>query len=419
MLIKLITKNIWEKRKRNLIAILSIVIGVSSFLSFLSLENGIRNASFQQAESKTSLNQIIVRPKIESSGVISLFQKGKNRITEEKIQQIKGIEGVAKVYPETQFNSFASLEANILGFSMITDAMIFGVPKELMEKDIKLIQKADYPYPALVPRKLLDLYNFAIAYPQGLPTMSEDQLIGKSIILYPNYSTFFPSMNSQKEEVKLTVVGFSDQANILGVTLPQEVITELNTKFLKNSEPSYLELFVETESPESIPSVVKQIEKLNLNPQYLQKNLETIESKLSYLTVSLRAISIIIIVLVVLAISSTFIATIAERRKEIGLFRALGASKKQITTLILLESLIIGSIGSIIGVISTIIAIPYFNTFAKQQLEKTLMPLSEPFMLDLTLIATAAFIGILITILSTLPPAIKAANQNPIKALKL
>ena len=104
--------------------------------------------------------------------------------------------------------------------------------------------------------------------------------------------------------------------------------------------------------------------------------------------------------------------------KEIGLLRALGATKKQIKNQIITQAAITGSIGAIIGtVLGTatsklidILAIPELQTLAYKQ--------NTIFNITTTHLTLTIIIGVTISVLSAYIPAIKASNISPVKTLK-
>ncbi|MCX6735350.1 MAG: ABC transporter permease [Candidatus Peregrinibacteria bacterium] len=424
MLLSLALKNIKERKFRTLLASFSITIGTASMIVFLGLSNGIQQATFSEIEKKSPLTQITVTPTVEKSGVISLLNHSeKGKLTEDTVKQISSISGVKIINPEIQYNNFSSLEIPIFGMTFSTETMVFGVPKDFIKNDLHnpdVWDKNEEPYPALIPRKLLDLYNLTIATPQSLPQLSEDSLIGKELTYYPNYSTFFPSNNYKTDTIRLEVVGFSDKINLIGATLSDQVVQKLNEKYAgekPDSQKKYLELFVETDNATQTVEIAKKIEALGLNTSYFQKNLQDVDAKFTYLKISLTAISLIIFLTAAIAIISTFLATIAERTKEIGLFRALGATKTHIKTLILIEAGITGLIGSGMGVIIGIIASKIIDNVSLTQLALTTFHPESVFNITPTLILGALFFGTLLSILAGLIPAQKAANISPMVAL--
>jgi len=427
MLLNLSIQNIKEKKFRSILGIISIAIGVASIVVFLGLSNGIQTATFKEMEKGSPLTQITVHPNTNKSGVISLLNtSGGNRLDKSAIDKISSISGVKKVYPEIQFNEFASLEAGVFGFSFLTDAMLFGLPEEFLKEDIQGCTEIPCPtwhtdkspYPTIIPRKLLDMYNFALAIPQGLPLLSEKNLIGKKIILYPKYSTFFPEASHKTEEIELKVVGFSDKVNLIGVTLPYEFIQDLNKKYNSTIEEQYLEFFVVTNSPEVTATVAKQIEDLGYSANYLQKNLQEVEAKFKYLSISLGIISLIILISSTIAIMSTFLAVAMERKREIGLLRAVGATKTHIKMLILYEAGIIGIAGSILGIIVGYLSSMIFDHFAISQLSTTTFTPGTIFAITPLLVIFALIFGTLLSIFSAYLPAKKAADVNPFEALR-
>ncbi|MFA6917844.1 MAG: FtsX-like permease family protein [Candidatus Gracilibacteria bacterium] len=432
MLLKLATRNIIDKKFRSLLSIFAIVIATASLLTFLSLSNGIKTATFSELEKTSPLTQITVHPNMEKTGVISLLgQSEKGKLTKETADQLSKISGIKAIYPEIQFNNFASLEASVFGFEFVTDSMVFGVEKGFIKNVITSChsrengnlpcstwQSEKEPYPAIIPKKLLDIYNFAIASPQGLPLLSENQLIGKELTLFPNYSTFFPSIGGQKDKISIEVVGFSDNVNLVGITVPYSLVEKLNQKYAPATNPTFIEIFVETVSADKIEEVAKQIEDLGYSTTYFQKNLKDVETKLNYLSITVGIISGIILLLAAIAIVGTFLSTIEEKKKELGLFRALGATKFHIKSLILIEAGTCGLIGSIIGTILGIIASSTLESVIVSKLATTTFQPENLLPITPELVIFTIVFGTILTILSAYLPAAKAANINPIETLK-
>jgi putative ABC transport system permease protein len=107
-----------------------------------------------------------------------------------------------------------------------------------------------------------------------------------------------------------------------------------------------------------------------------------------------------------IGIMNIMLASVTERTKEIGIRRAIGAKKRQITTQFLIETVVLSGIGGVIGVLVGIL-IPYLITvFSSMPTDVT--PLSVIFSFG---------ISITIGIVFGIYPAIRAANLDPIKAL--
>ena len=422
MLIKFALQSIKEKKFRSILAALSIAIGTGSLIVFLGLSNGIQNATFDQIEKSNPLTQITVRPAIEKRSVISFLTRSEEgQINQESIDSIAKIKGVKAIYPEIQFNNFASLEVDIFGASLMTDTMIFGVEKDFVKNDIQSDenwQSNSEPYPTIIPRKILDIYNLTVAGPQNLPALSEKTLIGQEITLYPNYSTFFPLNNNTSNRVKLKIAGFSDKVNLIGASIPLETVQKLNKQFASNENDKILELFVETADASQTASIAVEIEKLGYTTSYFQKNLKDVEAKFDYLKSALGAISLIILISAAIAIINTFLANVAERRREIGLFRALGATKNHIKKIILFEAGIIGISGSLIGLILSLFASKLIDHIAIEQLASTTFKPTSIILITPELITLSILFGTILSILAAYIPAHQAASISPVETLK-
>ena len=115
-------------------------------------------------------------------------------------------------------------------------------------------------------------------------------------------------------------------------------------------------------------------------------------------------------------IFNTFSITVAQRTRENGLLRALGASRRQILASVLLEALAVGVIASVLG-----LAFGYLMAIGLAQLLSALgfMSMSLPslvFTLDTVIVAFSVGIGV--TLFAAVSPARKAAKVPPVAAMQ-
>ena len=106
--------------------------------------------------------------------------------------------------------------------------------------------------------------------------------------------------------------------------------------------------------------------------------------------------------------------SVMERTKEIGILRALGASKKNISQLFNAETFIIGIFSGILGIdITLLLLIPINNiiqTVSKIEDLNAVLPLESAGILVL--------ISIVITVIGGLIPSRSAAKKDPVEALR-
>ncbi len=149
---------------------------------------------------------------------------------------------------------------------------------------------------------------------------------------------------------------------------------------------------------------------------YLQEITNQIASIIN--TVSSILIAFVAVSLVVSCIMIGIITHISvlERTKEIGILRALGASRRNISQVFNAETFIIGALSGVIGILAaSLLCIPASIIINSMQIvENTTMTFYVPFIPSLILVG----ISILITVFGGLIPASVASRKDPVVALR-
>lgn len=143
----------------------------------------------------------------------------------------------------------------------------------------------------------------------------------------------------------------------------------------------------------------------------MTSSLTTIINGISYVLIAFVAVSLIVSSIMIGII--TYIS-VMERTKEIGILRALGASKKNISQLFNAETFIIGIFSGILGIGITLLSlIPINNiiqTVSKIEDLNAVLPLESAGVLIL--------ISIIITVIGGFIPSRSAAKKDPVEALR-
>ncbi len=135
--------------------------------------------------------------------------------------------------------------------------------------------------------------------------------------------------------------------------------------------------------------------------------LSTASSVTGTFTALLAGIAAISLIVGGIGIMNIMLVTVTERTREIGLRKALGAKKKIITTQFLLESMILTGAGGVLGMIFGILASFIISRF-----------MSLPFTISPSSIALAIGVSGTIGIIFGWYPSRRAANLQPIEALR-
>jgi len=144
-----------------------------------------------------------------------------------------------------------------------------------------------------------------------------------------------------------------------------------------------------------------------LNQQELKENRENQINGLVYLFYGLLAFAIVISLF---GIANTLALSIHERRRELGMLRAIGMSRRQVRTMIRYEAVITALIGAILGMVLGLI----FTVLIAQPLKDEGFTLSYPVGSLLALLVIAALIGVLAAIY----PARRAARLDVLESLQ-
>lgn len=143
----------------------------------------------------------------------------------------------------------------------------------------------------------------------------------------------------------------------------------------------------------------------------LTSSVTTIIDGISYVLIAFVGISLIVSCIMIDIITHI---SVMERTKEIGILRALGASKRNISQVFNAETFIIGCCAGLLGIGVSILALIPINSLIERFSGITGMTAQLPLTSALLLIA----LSIVITILGGLLPAKKAAKKDPVIALR-
>jgi lipoprotein-releasing system permease protein len=118
---------------------------------------------------------------------------------------------------------------------------------------------------------------------------------------------------------------------------------------------------------------------------------------------------------VVLGIASVLVVSVVQKRKEIGILRAMGASRGQMTRVFLLQGALVSAAGSVLGAAIAWAMVAAFTALVKGADGRPLFPI----VLDLETFAWVAAGATLAGVLAAVAPARRAAALDPAQAIRL
>ncbi|MDH3388033.1 MAG: ABC transporter permease [Gammaproteobacteria bacterium] len=270
---------------------------------------------------------------------------------------------------------------------------------------------------------LLKLRHWKLAAGQFLPDMEWERttpvcVIGKKIrdeIFGPHAAL---GQWLRLGQNRYRVIGImASEGRTIGLDVEETVIIPVASAQSLLNTPSLFRILIETSSRGAMPSVIEFATAVIRERHYGEEDvtvitqdavLQTFDRILSTLTYAVGGIAAISLVVAGILIMNVMLVAVSQRTAEIGLLKALGASRQQILRLILTEAMLMSLVGATAGFV-----IGIFGSWGIR-LAFPELQVYPPFWAILTSLLVALVTGLLFSLL----PAGKAAGLDPVRALQ-
>jgi lipoprotein-releasing system permease protein len=138
-------------------------------------------------------------------------------------------------------------------------------------------------------------------------------------------------------------------------------------------------------------------------------------SALNAQSVSTLLIRAVVGVVVVLGIASVLVVSVVQKQREIGILRAMGATRGQVLRVFLVQGAMVGAVGSAAGLALAVAMIEAFTRFVRGSDGLPLFAITLPPALALQVVGLAFAAGVL----AAVAPARRAARLDPAQAIRL
>ena len=163
-----------------------------------------------------------------------------------------------------------------------------------------------------------------------------------------------------------------------------------------------------------IAEVMPRSVEVRTGEENAEQQTEDIEDDLGFLKIALLIFAWIALFVGAFTIFNTFSITVAQRTREFGMLRTLGASRRQVLTSVLIEALVIGAIGAGLGILAGIGVASGLNSLFKAA--GIDLPNTGSVVKTRALVVPL-LIGVFITLLAAIIPAVRATRVSPVEAL--
>ncbi len=157
-------------------------------------------------------------------------------------------------------------------------------------------------------------------------------------------------------------------------------------------------------------------------PLYARDWMQMNKNLFSALKLEKFAMFVILILIILVAsfnIVSNLIMNVIEKKREIAILKAMGATDRGIMAIFMLQGFVIGLVGTIIGVVGGYLLSYILNTYQIIKLPADVYYLSHlPVRMNFSDFATVSLSALIISFLATIYPAWQAARLNPVEPLR-
>jgi putative ABC transport system permease protein len=173
---------------------------------------------------------------------------------------------------------------------------------------------------------------------------------------------------------------------------------------------------VRAESKEDISDVIREIRAAGFDIK--SRIAEQVSSMVAVLGIILLIIALIVITIAGFNIAHTFLMLVLERRREIGLFRAIGATRANIRNVFLVEAAFIGLLAGVLGLLLAVVGSLVFDTMLVTLVPAFPYKPATFFDFQPWIVATAIGFAVVFTVLGAFIPSLRAARLDPVRALQ-
>jgi hypothetical protein len=288
-------------------------------------------------------------------GIGSLF--GQVHLDDPTVQRLRQIPGVAGAFPRLALHVPAVTRYDGLFFGkpirMGLEVVGTGISPDLIGADARLPFRDagdGNPIPVVVNRRLLEIYNKVFAPQRGLPTLTDSMLIGFQFPIELGRSYVAGKTLPGSYEAALRLAGFSDRAPLAGLSMPIETVRRINARFGQDGG-GYSSVLLRAHRSEQVGEIAGAVKRMGLEIDESERNRALqIGAAVELVTLALSLLAALITALAAVNIAQAFHAEVRERTREIGVMRAVGATRTDVATLILAEAAVTGIVGGAFGV---------------------------------------------------------------------
>lgn len=435
---ELAVRNLREAILRNSLTTLGVAVGVASLVAMLSLGVGLQRLATNRLNRSGLFDSVFVTSRLNFRGPgrqpAASDARPPRLLDDDARRDMEHLPNVIEVYPQIRFfteirfdgKSYASMVAGMPESSKLSGAFdgmqgsFFSGPdsnETILQSEFA--KELSPQTASLIGKDLVLRYaeRQAIPAPPGEPSGSG----GFSVV---------------PKEKHLRIIGVVDTEPASGfggygngrVLIPLKIAETLRTaqvndlrdvlRGAESSKPTYASLTVRAKSPDYVEGVESAIKGMGFGAFSLLDASKNLRIFFSVFDLLLGIFGSLALAVATLGIINTLVMAILERRREIGVLKALGAADSDVKQLFFVEAGVMGLLGGFFGVGFGWFIGRALNFGTDLYLKRKELPTVQIAAVPWWLVLSAIGFALLVSLAAGLYPASRAAKLNPVDALR-
>jgi putative ABC transport system permease protein len=458
---ELALRNLRESVLRNSLTTLGISVGVASLVAMLSLGIGLQQLASRRLEKSGLFDTVVVSSRRDLRGYNRAEDSNgpapaeSPALDESARQTIERLPHVREAYPDIRFvtelrfqdKPHLSMVAG-LPFSAKSNDAFEGMegsffssdhaPEVILQKSFAeellgrkpepddTVRVAELAKPLLNQELLMRYAERVVAPAEGKappekPISQPDSVPGAAY-----------SVVSRVETLRIVGVSDLDPDSMRGaararVFVPLKLAQDLHvmqpselrdTTLSPAGQTTYTTVSVRVDGPTSVQSVEDAVKKMGFNVFSIVDATRSVRRFFAVLDLFLGIFGSLALAVASIGIVNTLVMAILERRREIGIMKAVGASDADVWTLFFAEAGVMGMFGGFAGVALGWVIGRVINFGTNIYLKRQHFPPEQLWSVPWWLVGGAILFAVVVSLVSGFYPAARAARLDPVQALR-
>src|SRR5580700_4040193 len=444
---ELALRNLREAVLRNSLTTLGVAVGVASLVAMLSLGVGLQELATKRLSNSGLFDTVVVMPRRNMQAMrrpaANLVPSKPDRLLDDDARnELARLPNVLEVYPQIRFptevryngSPYSTIVAGVPdssrgngSFDGIQGSFFSGPNADEAILQIEFAKDLSEQPAALIGKDLIVRYAEREALPPQ--SVAPSAAGSKPADAGPGGFSIVP------REKKLHIVGIVETEPAAGfggfgsgrLLIPLEVASALRAAQVNDlreavrataGKPAYASLTVRAKSPALVEAIETAIKSMGFGTFSLLDATRNLRLFFTIFDLLLAIFGSLALAVATLGIINTLVMAILERRREIGILKALGAADRDVKELFFVEAGVMGLFGGVLGVGFGWFIGRALTWGTNIYLHRQNLPSAHVFSVPWWLVLGAIVFAVGVSLAAGLYPATRAARLNPVEALR-